>query len=380
MNFVKYLFTLILFILMSACSLSQENPSDEKEVSYSPQSNVYLHEKGDMLSTISFSAIGDILIHDRVYEDAQTNDGYDFMPMLNSVKPYLSDTTLSIANQETMIGGEEIGLSSYPSFNSPTEIGDALKELGIDVVTLANNHTLDRGEKAVLNAIEHWNKIDMVYTGAYESKEDQQQLRTIETDQGIDVSFLSYTYGTNGIPVPEGKSHLVNLIDINQMKSDIEQAHSQSEAIIMNLHAGDEYEPLPNEEQKDLMQFAADAGVDVVIGHHPHVLQPIEWVEGKDGHRMLAVYSLGNFLSGQEAFEKRVGGIIKFDMSKTEGEVIVDSPRFMLTYVSSEGPHAYEVLPMHELNESILPDYKEIIKEYEQHLSQWMPELEFISE
>ncbi|MFC7319632.1 CapA family protein [Halobacillus campisalis] len=376
---MKYIFTLIILILMSACSLSQENPSDEKEVSYSPQSNVYLHEKGDMLSTISFSAIGDILIHDRVYEDAKTNDGYDFMPMLNSVKPYLSDTTLSIANQETMIGGEEIGLSSYPSFNSPTEIGDALKELGIDVVALANNHTLDRGEKAVLNAIEHWNQIDMVYTGAYESKEDQQQLRTIETEQGIDVSFLSYTYGTNGIPVPEGKSHLVNLIDINQMKSDIEQAHSQSEAIIMNLHAGDEYEPLPNEEQKELMKFAADSGVDVVIGHHPHVLQPIDWVEGKDGHRMLAVYSLGNFFSGQEAFEKRVGGIIKFDMSEIEGEVIVDSPRFMLTYVSSEGPHAYEVLPMHELNESVLPDYKEIIKGYEQHLSQWMPELEFIS-
>nr|WP_188377574.1 CapA family protein [Halobacillus andaensis] len=361
---------------MTACSEApvpnQSITHPNKEISLQKKDPLRFHEK------ISVSAVGDMLIHDRVYNDAKSSDGFNFMPMLEKVKPYLEDTTITMANQETMIGGESIGLSSYPSFNTPQEFGDALKQLGVDVVTLANNHTLDRGEKAVLSAIEHWDSLDMMYTGAFKNKEDQKKTRVYETEEGIDVSFLSYTYGTNGIPVPKGKSHLVNLINKKQIKNEVEQANRESDAIILNLHFGDEYEPLPNKEQKDLAQFAADLGVDVVIGHHPHVLQPIEWVEGKDDHKMLAVYSLGNFFSGQNALEKRIGGVVKFDFIRKEEKISVENPRFLLTYVTSEGSHAYEVLPMHELNNDLLPDYKNVMEEKKDHLTQWMPELEFV--
>nr|WP_256521928.1 CapA family protein [Halobacillus sp. A5] len=361
--------------MLSGCSGSLADPP----LSHSKK-NINLHEKPpyQMEERVSVTAVGDMLIHDRVYNDAKTSDGFNFMPMLEKVKPYLEDTTITLANQETMIGGEEIGLSSYPSFNTPKEFGTTLKDLGVDVVSLANNHTLDRGEDAVMSALDHWDHINMMYTGAYRNEEDQNNTRVLKTEEGIDVSFLSYTYGTNGIPVPQGKSHLVNLIDKEQIKQDVEEAQQKSDATVLSLHFGDEYEPLPNEEQQDLMEYTADLGVDVVIGHHPHVLQPIEWVDGEDNHKMLAVYSLGNFFSGQDALEKRIGGIIKFDFAKKDEDISVEDPRFMLTYVTSEGPHAYEAVPMHELNSDLLPEYKVLMEENKQHLSQWMPELRFI--
>ncbi|MDY0406917.1 CapA family protein [Virgibacillus sp. 179-BFC.A HS] len=162
--------------------------------------------------TITLVAIGDILIHDRVYVDAQSENGYDFKPFLKQVHPYLQKADIMIASQETMIGVTEIGLSSYPSFNSPYEVGDALKDAGVDIVSIANNHTLDRGETAIQNAISHWDKIQMPYVGAFKNSQDQRKLRIIHTDAGISVVFLSYTYGTNGIPVRDGKGYLVNLI------------------------------------------------------------------------------------------------------------------------------------------------------------------------
>ncbi len=374
---VKVFFSAVLVCLMiTGCSSSQDsNPPLSHSIK-----KVTLNDKAPVRpeKRISVSAVGDMLIHDRVYNDAKTADGFNFMPMLEDVKPYLIDTTITMANQETMIGGEEIGLSSYPSFNTPQEFGDALKNLGVDVVTLANNHTLDRGEEAVISALNHWDSLGMMYTGAYRDKKDKNTTRVFSTDEGIDVSFLSYTYGTNGIPVPEGKGHLVNLIDKQQIKDDVSQAEQESDATILSLHFGDEYEPLPNKEQKELMEFAADLGVDVVIGHHPHVLQPVEWVSGQDGHKMLAVYSLGNFFSGQNALEKRIGGVMKFDFVKENGQLNVEDPRFLLTYVTSEGSHSYEVLPMNQLDSTLLPDHSKIMEENKEHVSQWMPELEFI--
>src|SRR5699024_10968554 len=125
-------------------------------------------------------------------------------------------------------------------------------------------------------------------------------LPVIETDEGMDVAFIAYTYGTNGIDVPEGKDYLVNYIDKKQIKKDIKEARDEADVVVLSLHFGIEYERMPNNEQKELMQFAADEGVDITLGHHPHVLQPVEWVEGENGNEMFAIYSLGNFLSGQD--------------------------------------------------------------------------------
>ena len=332
---------------------------------------------------ITISAIGDILIHSPVYMDAKTEGGYDFLPMLERVKDTLEASTITVANQETMIGGEELGLSSYPSFNSPFEVGDALKAVGVNVVTLANNHTLDRGEAAIQNAISQWETIDMMYTGAYKDQLDRENLRIYETEEDISIAFLSYTYGTNGIPVPEGKDYLVNMIDKDRIAEEVALAKEKADVVTLSLHFGNENERMPNEEQKELVQFAADQGVDIVIGHHPHVLQPMEWVTGKDGHETFVMYSLGNFLSNQQDLYQRIGGILTLSIKKTvkgdAEELEVHSPKFMPTYVTfSEDFTNYEVTPMYTLTKDELKGAHQHYKEIKAHLSQWMPELEFM--
>ncbi|RKQ30903.1 CapA family protein [Oceanobacillus halophilus] len=357
-------------------SLSSENAAIKEVTLQAKEQKVIQRE-------ITLSAIGDMLIHSPVYHDAKTESGYDFVPMLEKVRPYLERETITIANQETMIGGEELGLSTYPSFNSPHEVGDALKEVGVDVVTIANNHTLDRGEKAIQRAIEHWESIDMMYAGSFKDMEDREKLRVYKTKEGVSVAFLSYTYGTNGIPVPNGKDFLVNLIDKELIAGEIEKAKNKADVVILSLHFGNEYERLPNKSQKDLVQFAADQGVHAVIGHHPHVLQPLDWVEGKNGNKTLVAYSLGNFLSNQQGLYKRIGGILNFSVTKTEKgdevDIEVHSPEFLPTYVTFNSDWSdYQVVPMYQLTNKELSGAENHYEKIKDHMSQWMPELEFI--
>jgi poly-gamma-glutamate capsule biosynthesis protein CapA/YwtB (metallophosphatase superfamily) len=318
------------------------------------------------------SAVGDVLIHDRVYNPAHIGNGqYDFMPLLTPVQAYLGKADISIANQETMIGGVGIGLSSYPSFNSPHEVGDALKESGVDVVTLANNHTLDRGEEAIRKAIDHWNKISMPYIGSYVSSKDRMKIRTMERN-GIIFSFLAYTYGTNGISVPKNKPYLVNLIDEEKIEQEILEAKELSDVVVVSLHFGEEYQRLPNVEQKKLAHQIANAGADIIIGHHPHVLQPMEWIERADGKCSFVAYSLGNFLSGQKGDYKDIGGIMQIKVVKVDinGEIVVKlkDPSFIPTFVGED----YVVSPLKQVagKEAV---YKNIIN----HMMQWMPDLKF---
>ena len=222
-------------------------------------------------SVVSMASVGDVLIHNSVYEDAQVGDTYDFKPMFRLIQPYIEQADIAIANSETIIGGSELGLSSYPTFNSPYELGNDLKAIGFDVVSMANNHTLDRGEKAIQNAINHWNKIGVIQTGASRNDKERQEIRTL-TKNGITFSFLSYTYGTNGIPIPDGKNYLVNLIDKDQIKKDVKAAQAVSDVVVASMHFGNEYEKMPNDSQKSMAQYLADLGVDIILGAHPHVL------------------------------------------------------------------------------------------------------------
>lgn len=336
-----------------------------------------LAQKEHPYPTITLAAVGDLLIHDRVYNEAKTEDGYDFMPMIESLKPYIQEATVSFANQETMIGGEEIGLSSYPSFNSPKEVGDAVREMGFDIVSIANNHTLDRGEEAILSAIDYWNTLDIPYVGAYESAEDAQDIRVLETEEGLSLAFVAYTYGTNGIPVPAGKDYLVNFIDREKIAADIAKAKELADVVVTSLHFGEEYEIMPNDAQKDLVQFVTNEGADIILGHHPHVLQPVDWVEGKDGHQAFVVYSLGNFFSGQRDFEKQTGGMLQLHITKNphSGDIQVHSPSFLMTYVTAEDWMMY---PFFELTDEQLENHAELYEEKKEHMKQWVPELEFM--
>ena len=330
---------------------------------------------------VKVAAIGDILIHSNVYHAAQTKSTpeYDFTSMFSHVKPYLEQADIAIANQETMIGGVKHGLSDYPRFNSPSEVGNALKYAGIDLVTLANNHSLDRGEKVLHSALEYWDGLEMPYTGVFKSQEDRQRIRLLEVNE-ISFSFLSYTYGTNGIPIPKDKPYLVNLIDLPVMKKDIASAKEQSDVIVVNLHFGNEYQIVPDLVQQELVQALSDEGVHIIFGHHPHVLQPAAWVEGKEGNRTFVAYSLGNFLSGQKGLWKQTGGIVQIEVEKEEKEgrnvITLKNPAFVPTWV-------YENRPKRQIEIQLLQETKDQslsavhFEKVRKHMSQWMPEMKF---
>jgi poly-gamma-glutamate capsule biosynthesis protein CapA/YwtB (metallophosphatase superfamily) len=334
-----------------------------------------------IITSAKLVAIGDILLHQSVYKDAATPEGaYNFSPMFEKVRPFIENADLAVANQETMIGGVELGLSSYPIFNSPFEIADALKETGIDIVTIANNHSMDKGETGIQNAIDHWNHIGMPYTGAFKSKEDREVIRTV-TKNGINFSFLSYTYGTNGLPVPEDKPYLVNLIDLDLIKQDVEKARMVSDVVVVSMHWGNEYESLPNQGQIDLANKLSGMGVDIIIGHHPHVLQPMDWIERGDGSKTFVMYSLGNFLSAQEGLERLTGGIGGVAITKTvhQGNSVItlSDPSFVPTYGYYENWRDFEVIPMYQLDDTFLTNYQAHYENTRNHLMEFTNDITF---
>lgn len=373
-----YFFFLILLVsslLLSGCLAAKIPAADTmEEVAFSPRNFTGESREFSRKRTVSLSAVGDILIHATVYESAKTPDGYDFDPMFEKIKPYLEQADITVANSESIIGGSSIGLSSYPSFNSPFEIADTLKNVGVDVVAMANNHTLDRGTAAIENAIHYWDSIGMKRTGSYLSAEDRNEL-TLMTVNDITLSFLSYTYGTNGVPSPPGKDFLVNRINLDSIQADLQRAKEQSEVVVLNLHFGDEYQSLPNESQIDLAHFAAENGADIILGHHPHVLQPPAWIETSDGRKVYVIYSLGNFLSGQNEIPRQIGTIANITIEKTIGpdstDLVLKDPSFTNTFVKNKNYSWFEI----DLLERVHPDLNKDVK---QHLSLWIEDLVFI--
>ena len=325
-----------------------------------------------IVTSVKLVAIGDILIHQPVFRDAATlQGGYDFSSMFTKVKPFLEEADIAVANQETMIGGAELGLSGYPLFNSPYEIGDALKDSGIDLVTIANNHTLDKGEKGIVNALNYWDSIGMAYTGAFKSEEDREAIRTV-IKNGISFSFLSYSYGTNGLPVPEDKPYLINLIDLSLIKQDVEKAKGLSDVVVVSMHWGNEYETQPNQMQLDLAKELSDMGVDIIIGHHPHVLQPMDWIQRDDGSRTFVMYSLGNFLSAQDGLERMTGGIGGVEITKTASSgtsvISLSNPSFVPTYAYHKNKRDFTIIPLVQLTDSYLPNYLRHYESTQNHM------------
>lgn len=363
--------------LLTGCTTEQTSVADEnQELVFETRKLPIATSPSEVGLTASatLSAVGDILIHERVYKDALTEEGYDFNPMLETVKPFMEQADITVANSESIIGGSEIGLSTYPAFNSPYEVGDALKQAGVDVVTLANNHTLDRGVPAIENAVRYWDQIGMVHAGSYLSADDRSEI-ALMTRNDITFSFLSYTYGTNGIETPAGRDYLVNRIDPAIIQQDLKRAREKSDVVVLNLHFGVEYQKMPNAEQIELAQFAAENGADIILGHHPHVLQPPEWIDTADGRKVFVIYSLGNFLSGQDEPDRQIGAILHLDIEKKvtadSTAITIQNPAFTPTFVRSSNEKGYHV----DLLKNVDPALNTATKN---HLSTWINDLRFI--
>lgn len=321
---------------------------------------------------LSMVAVGDALIHGAVYVDANTyqvgSDGYyqyDFTKMFTHIKDLIAPFDLKFYNQETVIGGKKLGLSHYPRFNSPDEIGLDLIKTGFNVVNLASNHTLDKGEPGAAYSAQFWENQDGIYAvGSYTSQEKRDLVR-VEEKNGIKYSILSYTYGANGLPVPTGKEYLINLYSEEQVKKDIENVRDQVDLLIVSMHWGTEYVNEPNELQRQQANFLASLGVDVIIGHHPHVIQPIEFI-----NNTLVIYSLGNFISAQDSINKRIGMMASFTFQKTtlDGKTIdrkVTNVQADLLWTHYSSDYAnFEVLPFHLVTEKHLKNATTVYEQY----------------
>ncbi len=275
-------------------------------------------EPEPVVERVSFAGFGDNIIYFGNTRDAKSlavpgGREYNFKPMFEHVEHIIQGADVAFINQETLMAGEGYAISYYPTFNSPQDLGYDLTELGFDVVNIANNHMLDKGADGLSKTIEFWKNMDCLMIGGYENTEDYNTVRMLEKN-GIKISFLSYTYGTNGITKPQSSPLAIPLFDDETITSQITAAKAQSEFVIVSAHWGYEGAFAPNDEQKHYAQLIADCGADVIIGHHPHVIQPVEWLTGKNGNKTLCVYSLGNFAAEQAYDYNMVGGIIEFDI------------------------------------------------------------------
>jgi len=280
----------------------------------SNQANTY-----DNLDQVTLLAVGDNLIHIEVVESGRQEDGsYNFNHLYDEIKDEIEAADIAVINQETILGGKDLTYSGYPAFNSPIEIGEALVEAGFDVILHATNHTLDKGEKGVNNTFEFWDKYPSINVlGINKTQEDRNKIPIIEKNN-IKIAMLNYTYGLNGYKIPEHRPYIVNMLDKKQMEKDIKKAHELADFIIVFPHWGTEYVYQPTSSQKQLVEFFYELEVDMVIGTHPHVLQPVEWVTSDSGHNMLVYYSLGNFLSYQKEAARMLGGIAQVTITKDE--------------------------------------------------------------
>lgn len=346
---VLSIMTAICFIIYTAKNNEIES-NDLKAITNQSQRENRLQSKGYKTEAV-IAGIGDILIHDRVYEDAKTKNGYDFTPMLTSIEPILKKPDLLIANQESIPGGEKLGISSYPTFNSPYEIVDAIMDAGVDMVTCANNHSLDKGEAGIISAIDYYESKGLPYTGIFKSPEDKSDLRIINVN-GIKFAILAYAEHFNGIPVPAGKPYLVSQLDKEQVLSDIEKAKSEADVIVLALHWGDEYVREPKMMQRTLAKEFIENGADIIFGHHPHVLQPMELLPKNDGGSGLVIYSLGNFLSGQIWDYKDIGGmaeiLVEKEINGSDSKITLKDIKFHPTFTASQGAKNYHVYPLDE--------------------------------
>lgn len=308
-------------------------PADEASESESSS-------QSDERVDINLMMIGDILAHEGVYNSGKYPDGtYNYDHLFTHIKDDIKASDISIVNQEVILGGVELGLSGYPCFNSPTELGDALVTAGFNVVCHATNHALDKGAAGLDNTMNFWKEKhpEIAVLGIHQTQEDYDNNNVyLYKKDGVTIAILNYTYGTNGIPLPKGREYMVSLLDEDKIEKDLEYAHANADFVVVCPHWGTEYVYQPDSSQKYWAQFFADHDVDLVIGTHPHVIEPVEWVRGADGNFTLVYYSLGNFVSNQNRIPRMLGAMAKVTITKKNG----------LTYISSYG---VEPLVTHKL-------------------------------
>ena len=324
---------IVCLVLGGKALLSGSDNNNDDQTAQQP--SVVDEPQEEKETVISLVGVGDNLIHETVYLDAQNEDGtFNFEKMYANVRDDIQAADIAFINQETVLGGNELGLAGYPCFNSPTEIAQNLKDTGFTLANIASNHTLDRFQDGIDATIQAFNEVGITVDGAYSSQEQFDTIPVFET-KGVKFSFLAYTYGTNGIEPPNPWS--ISYFDENQIRSDVARAKEISDVVIVSAHWGDEHAHVPNDFQTYYSQLFADLEVDLVIGTHTHSIEPVEWLTGVNGNKTLVIYSLGNFIGGMLTTNNAIGGMIKLDFVEKEENITIENVKWVPTFIHFEG-------------------------------------------
>ncbi len=287
--------------------------------------------------TLRFAGCGDNIMYNGSNRDAKKcavegGREYNYAPFYENIKHIIEEADISFINQETPMAGEDFGYDDYPHFNTPRDLAYDIVDVGFDIVNLATNHMLDAGTSGLEETIKFWNTMPVTTIGGYLNEEDFNNIRIVEVEE-IKIAFLSFTYSTNGLRLKSGSDIVIPYEDETVIAEQVKKANELADLVFVSMHWGSEYNFKPNANQKNLASMMAGLGVDAIIGHHPHVLQPVEWIESPngDGHRMLCVYSLGNFVAEQNNDYNMVGGIITFDIVRKDGVLSIENPILLPT-------------------------------------------------
>lgn len=373
---------LFLFLILCLCIfvLSGKDKAIEVPKENIPNVEVKDDEKSPKVYEVKMIMVGDALIHDRLYNTVRNEDGsYDFKPTIQYIKPIITKYDLKYYNQETILGGAELGYSSYPQFNSPNEVGDAFLDAGFNLVSLATNHTMDKGERGVLNSVNYWkSKKNVVYSGQWSSWDERNEVHVYDIN-GISYAFFSYTTWTNGLETPNGKEYLNNVYSDEKAANDISKIRDLVDVVIVAMHWGTEYSLDVSSSQEYIANYLAGLGVDLIIGSHPHVVEPVEYI---NNGKTFVIYSLGNFLSAQYGIDRLTGLMVEVTIKKVvdvDGKITVsiESPKAELTYTQTNDYTKYRVYPYSKLNSTILPDYMNYYEYYKGIVSSKYQKLEW---
>lgn len=365
-NVKKYFYiALVIFLIALLASNFVKFPSNIGFVkNNNDQTSKVQEPEPDPDITINMAVIGDIMCHGPNYQDAydSATKTYDFTHFFTQIKPYIESADVAIGNLETTFAGGNKAYSGYPTFNSPPELAKAIKDMGVDVLTTSNNHSLDTGYNGLINTIDTLDELGFEHTGTFKSQEDKDKI-LIKDVNGVKIAFLSYTYGTNGIPVPKGKEYCINLIDKELIKVHLEKAKALNpDVICVSMHWGVEYKIKQNSEQEKLADFLFENGADIVLGSHPHVLEPMEkrtitLADGTTKEGFL-IYSLGNFCSAQKDKYTKDSIILNLQLTKhANGKVDIDSYSYTPIYMQDSGTGAKDRYQLVDLNKKI-KDYE----------------------
>lgn len=311
----------LIFILSTVYFFQTEISSQKMQVAKKPA-----------IKRLSFAGVGDNLIHDSIYNAADRRKGtfgdgqYDFDHLYENIKADLGHYDLKYINQESIIAGDQFGIGTYPQFNTPQAMIPALTGAGFNVINMANNHSLDKGSRAIPESIKLWDQTDTYHTGVFASQEDRARPVIIDK-KGIKIGFLCYTYGTNGI-APD-TDYRVSYLNEDRIRKDIANLRGKVDFILVSCHWGEEGVQALDDTQKKYSKLFNDLGVDVVVGTHAHKIQSVKWLENKDKKRTLVYYGTGNFVHNMLTPITYLEGMASFDFVKDGNKTYIDKAKFV---------------------------------------------------